>query len=1262
MKLRAVAVAVVCCAGVLFGSWQPSAFGATDLTQAGSGAGQTNVPRGLAVDFASGALYVADTGNNRVDVLDSATGAFEFAFGWGVATGAAEFQTCTTVCLAGITGSGAGQFSKPPSIAVDNDPSSPSYHDVYVSDPGNFRVQKFTPSGEFLIMFGGGVDKTTGGDVCTAASGHLCGAGSKGSGSGEFFRVGEQTPMPLGVGAGGTVYVGDSFFTNDPDPVEEVRVQSFDSSGSFDSSFDLGTGRIAELAADSVGAFYVKTQAPGVLAKYSPTGAQINQIDQEETRALAIDPSDILLNTETEYTGQGPHPVIALHDPAGNLLSRFGYGEIDLPNGMVATSSRIYVSDDGIVRSLPYPSLGPIVASGPCSAEPIGNTKATLVALVNPEGHATTTHFQYVDQHSFETEGGFTGPNTVTTAESGSVGSDFSLHEAGAEVDVLPETEYRCRAIATDSEAHVTTGPDGTFVTRPAFEVIGTWATQVGLDHATLNAAVKPLGIAAHGYFEYVADESFQVSGFADAQRAPLNEDIDFGSDPTATADGSAQISGLSTGTRYHYRVVVIDSFFPLGLPGPIKTLHTFGASAEGVDGRAYELVSAGEKNGADVGTPGAAAGLYENEGKARITASSPDGERMTFTSFTSFGDDPAGAPSSSQYLSQRTPAGWTTQNINLPGTRLSPTKPSFTGFTPNLGFGAVVVDEPPVTDEAVPGFENLYLRDSATGQIHTITTEAPQVAAGETFCTGFAGATPDGKHVIFAANGALAGAAKVKAKVKGFRLYEWTEGVGVSLVSVLPGETPAPPSIDPRPAAFGAPGREGCGVDQKFVRNAISTDGQRIFWTYIDSSEQINLMVRIGGTETVQVDAALPGAPGPSGGGRFWSASPDGDKVLFVDQNQLTPGSGSNDLYRYDVSSRQLEDLTPYPPGAAVAGLLGASEDASYAYFIAQSALTGAQNQEGQKAQDGKPNLYLYHDGEPLRFIGTLLPGDQQDWSNEPEYHTSRVSTDGRHLAFVSREALTGYDNNRQGSGGCQLDVGLERNLLGDPRCAEAFIYDAGASAGTGTLVCASCNPSGGRPEGPTLLPAWSNPYEPPRYLSEDGRRLFFETLDALSPRDENQRYDVYEFELLGQGSCEEESPSFVAEESGCIFLISSGRDPGDSYLLDASADGRDVFFSTRERLLPGRDQDNRYDIYDFRVGGGFAELSEPPACQGESCRVDAPAQPPAAVPPSSTFTGPGNLPAKKHKRHKHRKHCKKHKGAKHCKHHKGKKGRAAR
>ena len=95
------------------------AMAASSFCPLGPGAGQCEAPEGLAVSKTSGNIYIADSGNNRVDVF-SANGTFVRAFGWGVADGATDaFQVCTVICFKGIPGSGGGQFSAPSGIAVD---------------------------------------------------------------------------------------------------------------------------------------------------------------------------------------------------------------------------------------------------------------------------------------------------------------------------------------------------------------------------------------------------------------------------------------------------------------------------------------------------------------------------------------------------------------------------------------------------------------------------------------------------------------------------------------------------------------------------------------------------------------------------------------------------------------------------------------------------------------------------------------------------------------------------------------------------------------------------------------------------------------------------------------------------------------------------------------------------------------------------------------------------------------------------------------
>jgi hypothetical protein len=128
-----------------------SGAGQLDLDTTGGGqSGQ--VPSGIAINQTTGDIYIADTGNHRIDELEP-DGAFMRAWGWGVADGKDELETCgpdalppTVTCQAGISGSGAGQFVDPTFIAVDNS-TGPSKGDVYVGDYGDSLVTKFNAEG-----------------------------------------------------------------------------------------------------------------------------------------------------------------------------------------------------------------------------------------------------------------------------------------------------------------------------------------------------------------------------------------------------------------------------------------------------------------------------------------------------------------------------------------------------------------------------------------------------------------------------------------------------------------------------------------------------------------------------------------------------------------------------------------------------------------------------------------------------------------------------------------------------------------------------------------------------------------------------------------------------------------------------------------------------------------------------------------------------------------------------------------------------------
>jgi hypothetical protein len=1240
--------------GLLLLSFAPGASALKVISESGKGAGQTRGPKGVAVDFETGRLFVADTKNNRIDIFDK-DGNFEKAFGFDVnPAGGTGFEFCTTNCKEGIAGEGKGQFSGPTKIAVDDDPGSPSHHAIYVVDQGNQRIQKFDEGGNFVLDFG-----------------------SSGAGEGKFAGA-----MFVGVGPAGIIYVVDN---PKPGSEFETRLQKFEPTGTVIAPQHVlpPDGKPAgaqALAVDSSGDFYVSNGA--VNRKYEANGNLIGEISQpfEEATgvlALAVDDEDHLF-TASSLSASSAKVSIIEFDPAGNRIRRFGYGSFRSFTSAIAPAPKgggIYASEEQTdfdrVLHLDFPAKGPLVFPEACKADPPGNTKATLFAEVNPEGKATTYHFQYITEEDFLANGGsFSGAHPATSSpESASIGSDFILRKASAEVNVVPETEYRCRVVAKNADAPAgNEGPEGSFTALDPLEIGSTWSSGVGTEEATLNAEVNPLGIPTTGYFQYVDEATYQRDvaelgeghGFDHASKAPEGEPIDFGAGNAFKA-GSATIGALKPGTAYRYRILASDPLIaPKEIAGPTKALRTYASIVSLPDERAYELVSPGKKNSAEVAVPEVSAGLFALERSVRIQAASGSGEALTYTSWTSFGQA-EGAPSSSQYLSKRSPSGWGTENVSPFGFLIEPLEVPYRGFTPDLGFGAFILSEPPLTPEADGGSENLYLRDNATGKLQALTIEAPQLGEGEGFCTGYAGASEDGTHAIFAARGAMAGA----PTGKGFSLYEWSVAAGLALVSVLPDGTPAPPVKTGGEVGtgtgFGAVGGN-CTMGQAIVRNAISADGSTLFWTYggeYNGAKQ-PLFARIDGTETVQLDAKA-GGKGPAGQGKFWAATADGSKALFIAPGKLTADAkGEGQLYRYDTEARSLTDLTPGAKAPEIRGVVGASEDGAYVYFVAKAALTGEEvGAAGQKAQEGASNLYLYHEGEGLRFIARLSGLDARDWSSAPSGQngqSARVSPDGRHLALLSveAEALSGYDNRIFPGTHCQPEI--ENKLAGDPHCAEAYLYDAEADE----LACASCNPAGSRPTGPTELPAWTNPYEGPRFLADDGSRLFFESRDALSAEDENGRRDVYQFERVGSGSCDSKSPDLDPASGGCLSLISSasGKGEDETYLIDASADGRDVFFSTR-RPLVGWDQNENYDVYDARAGGGFPEPPQPPPiCEGEGCKAPVTTPPSGGSSPATAgFQGPGNAVQKPKKKKKHR-----HKAKRHGHHKAQRMGRSAR
>jgi hypothetical protein len=1233
-RLRSIVVALLCgLAGALFCSAAP-AGAAGQFGVVGRAAGQLAFATGLGVDQQTGDVYVGEIANQRVSKFDGA-GGFLFAWGWGVdeEDPLQAFQTCTASsgCLEGSPGSGAGQFASdcgPQGVAVDNNPLSVSYKDVYVSDQCNYRVEKFDPEGKFLLMFGGHVNATTNADVC--AAGEACRSGSKGTGDGEFGWAFERGR--LAVGPGGAVYVGD-----------RARVEVFEPSGAWRENVSLtglsATGTVTALAVGAAGDMFVADEGISGVRELEPGGIEkATQFDagSKSIEAIALSKSGEL------FVADGSGGIhFAVYEASGSQLSIFGSKTASSAYGIAYSDSvnQLYAAAGGTVWVLTPPAPGPTVESE--SATPELRGAASLFVTVNPEGNSTTVHFEYVDEKHFQ-ESGYA---SATSTAAQTIGSGFTEEHVEAHLPVkalVPGTTYHWRAVAVDASSRKATGADQIFEEIPAALIDGPWASNVAGTSATLSAKIDPQGASTSYRLEYGLGSSYEHT---------FNGNV---GDGTGYVQISYHIQGLQPLASYHYRLVTESEV------GNVETVvHAFTTQAASTefklpDGRAWELVSPPTKKAASIGK--CLPGCYW------LTEAASDGNGITYTVNEPLGEGTTGHIFGAQILSTRTSGGWRTENVaarvDLPPEGES-TKNLFAGgelwhvFSQDLALGLLepgTGDATPQSPEATE--RTLYLLHNAAGIMQPL-ENAADVPAGLKFgdqqMVYFTG-TPDLSHVVFGTQMALTREA-VKEEIcelcfSGFKplnLYEWHAGK-LELVNIRPDGTT-------KPGAFVGNYYQGTGGGE-MTAHAISDDGRWVVWRYgqLPQGQKVKLYVR----DMVEKRTFKVGGPFA----RFETMSRDGSKVFYVE----TENGINGDLYVFDTKTGTKTDLTAnHGSGERSAGVqnavLGSSQDGSYIYFVATGAFAGG-------AVSGQYNLYLLHEEAgswKTTLVAVLSKEDEHTWggTNEgmagpnpqqlPWLVNSEVSPNGRYVAFMSNSPLTGYDNHDAVSG---------------QRDEEVYLYDAISQR----LICASCNPTGARPvgvfdQGETensefllvdglgtwtklqglgsnhwlagSLVGWNNElnlasYEP-RYVSDEGR-LFFNSPDALVPQDTNGVEDVYEYEPAGVGSCTHQATSFGEASGGCVSPISSGQSSAESAFMDASTTGNDVFFVTSEKLV-GEDYDNAYDMYDAHVCTSQVpcrtEPVSPPECtSGDSCKVAPSSQPTIFGPtPSATFKGTGNV-----------------------------------
>jgi hypothetical protein len=1197
-------------------------------------------PAGVAVDPTSGDIYVAESkpGGPTLSRFNSA--------GEPVAFIAFQPQVSGNQLTGTPNGAAVTPFKSLGALAVD-----PNNGDIYLVDTTNALgaavVDKFSPTGEFLLSFNGepghplliprGLAVDSIGDVYVT---NFRGYTDKFDSSGNYVSTLAAAGPPNGVAidpSTGEIYVN---------LLEPSEVEVYNSTGTeVVNSFPVGEGATAVALSAETHDLYALYYEHGAI--YSEPARQTLTVEPVGTGSGTVTSSPVGIDCGVECSAEyeeGRKVTLSQSAAAGSFFAGWSGCDSEIEGKCEVTMSTAKTvkadfsagvtltvtkegSGEGIVTSSPAgidcggacsasytPGETVILTETPgstsafsgwsgCDSEPAGKCEVTLSAAKQVKAS-----FSAIPQETLTVTK--SGKGTVLSIPAGidcgascahafNQGTTVTLSAEAATHYAFAGWSGACSGTSvcevTMSEAKTV----GASFAGPEPSIDGESSIKVGYTSATLSAQINPNGAPA----------AFRVQYGPSASYGNETKEVEIGggeSDRTA----EAQLTGLSPDTTYHYRFLAVNPAAAITIEGADRTFTTFSLAAASFplpDHRAYELVSPVAKNGGSI------------DGGTFIFDQVPEqaaaqGDAVTYGSSTAF----AGAQSvllNTQYLSRRTAGGWSTEGIEPPidpstlpnghvlndegAVDVSP----YQGFSEDLSQGFLQSGDPaPVPASTAgysPGYWMPYLHDLNTRGFQLLADQTPSVQPPGVFdshipglITQFAGSTPDGRHVVFAANDALAAGAVPGQK----NLYEWSEGQ-LHLVNVLPGPGESPDAG----ASFGPPSNifplddgQGPGETLNFS-HVISADGSRIFWTGTDG----NIYVRENATTTKLV-----------GSGYYWTASADGSKVFFT---AGSPKAGSGDLYQYDLDTEQTTDLTP---GTHVAGVIGASDDGSYVYYATGSG-------PGAEAE-----VYVVHNGAST-LIARVKSSDSHDWALANIERTARVAPNGRYLAFQSESSLTGYDNTSVALGDCTRHDSSSGQYIPVPLCTEVFVYDAVSEK----LSCASCNPSGARPTGDSLLPTpepdglagaidrgWVTPAYQQRYLLDNGE-LFFDSNDAILPRDINGKMDVYEYEPASAGACGGEG-----QNGGCLSLVSTGSSVQESRFFDASASGRDVFFTTTQQLVL-IDADNLRDLYDAREGGGIAAQNEPPPvqCQGEACQA-----PPSllndATPASAGFSGPGN------------------------------------
>lgn len=1320
----------------------------TECDTSAAGPGRFGDPRGVAVDPSSGFVYVAVTGAEG-----EPNGVYQFEPS-GAYTGRSlnlggvsaphldvsnatgnvliadetndriiEWNPGTESVTVLSTGSGApgGTFESLRGVAVDNDPSSANYGDVYAVDGGRNVIDRFSEAGVYECQITGAGEATTSASECDSSE--------PGIGEDLHFGANEFKDLAGAIAVdptNGHIYVGEGGGFS--------RVDEFAPSGSFlakigeppprlNQGWSVAGISISKETGDIFVASDLNPKEAYVFGPDKPIVASAKATEADASGAVlhgTVNPAGTTITAcEFEYVeAAGWEPREEAPYASGSTVPcEPGPAEIGTGTNPVPVEASISGLEGGKIyhfRLVASNSAGTSVSGDEFFGAPEVNTRsvtqpeqhtATLNATVNPDNIATTYKFEYGTSTSY----GKSAPASPVGVGSGKTPVTVSQPISGLQLG----TTYHYRVVATNASGTVQS-PDRTFETLPAALLDPIAASPQSTTAAILQAYVDPLGAATSYHFEY---------GEANGPAGTYGN-----STPTVSAgEGnaatlvSAEITGLQPGSTYHFRTVVANANGTI--TGPDVTLETEAASCPNEarreeqgkpalmlpECRAFEQVSPQEKGGAD----------------AFSSALGTTGEHVFYKSRGSFAGNEwsAAAVAGAEYLAHRTASGWVSEAIH-------PT-------TKQVGLlnGGNLVDQNGELTESLWGEQGVRPDPFTRGTGGMLALRQPDgtfvpaspplqpLDPSPTWEAGdhvLEGSSADFTHFVYRSDNPFI---PDNLPPGSHRLYDIAAGPSpsIALIQVDSAGKPipqceTPPGYEGGEATLGGNGGVGLAEASDGGQNAISADGSTIFFSLVPQGDcshegarasNVQIYARLNQSTTVPISEPPLGEECESTGCRaappqdavFAGAAENGSKAFLLDTHMLTDeasedteendsaegcmdfimkGTSGCNLYMYDFArpeGRRLVDISASAVNASgpeVRGVLRSSEDGSHVYFVAHGLLTEAPNSLGQRAQAGAENLYVY-DTETggLSYIGFLCSGEEKSgsltgieqcqgddkeniWTAGSTFNNRTFSSpNGEVFVFSTFAQLTPDDTN------ANTDVyrydaatgSLERVSIGHDGTAD----QNGNGPGGAAAILWTYGQHSSQDERAEDQPNAAGKFRP---MSNDGASIVFTTKRALQEGDENGKVDYYLWHD-GQVSLVSGAKSNVdLPRTGEIFLINS-----QGTMVSISPSGRDITFATDAGLVNG-DNDGLADIYDARIGGGFAPPPPPPSpCEGNESCGGPPTQPgPAPTLGSETLVGPQNPLSchkgfvekhnrcvhKKHRRKAHRRHHSHNKGGK--------------